>query len=197
MKPKLRCVQTILAFALLLTCVAPNASAQTWASTATKAYPVQKLPNATLVGPLAASTSLHIVVGLQTQNASQIQPTLLAMLTPGNSLYGTSLTLQQFVTQFGATSAQVQSVENYLTSMGFTSITVADNQLLIDAYATAAQVESAFNTSLSEYLVNGASLYLNTSAAQVPASLSGVVIAVLGLNNLSLLSAQAVDATLA
>ncbi len=187
MKPKLRCVQTILAFALLLTCVAPNASAQTWASTATKAYPVQFLQNATLVGPLAASTSIHVVVGLQTQNANQIQPTLLAMLTPGNSLYGTSLTLQQFVTQFGATSAQVQAVENYLTSMGFTNITIADNQLLIDAYATSAQVESAFNTSLSEYSVNGTPVYLNTSAAQVPASLSGVVIAVLGLNNLSLL----------
>ena len=148
MKPKLRCVQTILAFVLLLTCVAPNAGAQTWASTATKAYPVQFLQNATLVGPLAASTSIHVVVGLQTQNANQIQPTLLAMLTPGNPLYGTSLTLQQFVTQFGATSAQVQAVENYLTSMGFTNITIADNQLLIDAYATSAQVESAFNTSL-------------------------------------------------
>jgi pseudomonalisin len=160
-------------------------SAQNWASTATQAYPVRNLTSATLVGPLEPSTSIHVVVGLQAQNASQIQPTLKAMLTPGNSLNGTSLTLQQFVTQFGATSAQVEAVENYLEGMGFTDITVADNQLLIDAYAPASDVAAAFNTSLAQYSVNGATVFLNTSAAQVPASLSGVVIAVLGLNNIA------------
>jgi len=161
------------------------ASAQNWTSTATKAFPVQSLKNATLVGALEPSTSMHVVLGLHAQNASQIQPTLKAMLTPGNALNGTSYTLQQFVTQFGATSAQVEAVENYLEGMGFTDITVADNQLLIDAYAPAANVASAFNTSLAQYSFNGATVFLNTSAAQVPASLSGVVIAVLGLNNVA------------
>lgn len=179
------CVEALIVLALLVACVSPNASAQDWASTATKAYPVQSLRNATLLGPLAGPTSMHVVLGLQAQNASQFQPTLQAMLTPGNPLYGTSLTLQQFVTQFGATSAQVEAVENYLTSMGFTNITVADSQLLIDAYATAGQVESAFNTSLAEYSVNDTTVYVNATAAQVPTSLSGVVIAVLGLNNIA------------
>jgi subtilase family serine protease len=173
--------------AFLAVCVSPNASAQNWASTATQAFPVQNLQTATLVGPLAASTQMHVVLGLQAQNANQIQPTLRAMLTPGNPLNGTSFTLQQFVAQFGATSAQVQAVESYLTSMGFTNITVADNQLLIDGYGTAANVASAFNTSLAEYSINGATVFLNTTAAQVPSSLSGVVIAVLGLNNIAYL----------
>jgi pseudomonalisin len=177
-------LEALVVLALLVVCISPNASAQNWASTVTKAFPVQNLKSATLVGPLAASTSIHVVLGLQAQNANQIQPTLRAMLTPGNSLNGTSLTLQQFVAQFGATSAQVQAVEDYLSGRGFTGITVADNQLLIDAYAPAANVASAFNTSLAEYSVNGASVFLNTAAAQVPASLSGVVIAVLGLNNI-------------
>jgi pseudomonalisin len=177
----------LLAASLLTAATLMNvqASAQTWASTDTKAFPVNYLPNATLVGPLAPSTSMHIVLGLQAQNASQFQPTLQAMLTPGNALYGTSLTVQQFVAQFGATSAQVQAAENYLTSMGFTNITVADNQLLIDGYGTASQVQAAFNTTLTQYSINGASVFLNTTAAQVPASLSGIVIAVLGLNNLA------------
>ena len=166
-------------------CVSADASAQEWASTATKAFPVQNIPGATLAGPLAATTTVHVVLGLQTQNASQIQPTLQAMITPGNPLNGTSLTLQQFVTQFGPTSAQVQAAENYLTSMGFTDITVADNQLLIDGYAPASNVEAAFNTSLAEFSINGASVFANTAAAQVPASLSGSVIAVLGLNNIA------------
>jgi subtilase family serine protease len=178
-------VEALVGLALLVVSVSPNAHAETWASTATKAFPVQYLKNATLTGPLAPSTSMHVVVGLQARNASQIQPTLKAMLTPGNALNGTSYTLQQFVTKFGATSAQVQAVKQYLEGSGFTDITVADNQLLIDAYAQASDVEAAFHTSLAQYKLNGATVFLNTTAAQVPASLSGTVIAVLGLNNVA------------
>src|ERR1700733_10218418 len=89
----------VVAASLLM--AATVAPAQTWAPTATKAFPVQNLQNATLVGALAPTTTVHVVLGLQGQNASQIQPTLQAMLTPGNALYGTSLTLDQFVAQFG------------------------------------------------------------------------------------------------
>jgi pseudomonalisin len=178
-------VEALVGLALLVFCLSPNANAENWASTATQAFPVQYLKNATLVGPIEPSTSMHVVLGLQARNASQIQPTLRAMLTPGNALYGTSLSPQQFVSQFGATSAQVQAVQTYLEGMGFTDITVADNQLLIDGYATASDVESAFHTSLASYAVNGARVFLNTAPAQVPASLSGIVIAVLGLNSIA------------
>jgi len=178
-------VEALVVFALLPVCLTSTANAEVWASTATKAFPIKNLANATLVGPLEPSTSLHVVLGLQAQNAAQIQPTLRAMLTPGNALNGTSFTLQQFVSEFGATSSQVESVETYLTSHGFTDITVADNQLLIDGFATAADVESAFNTTLATYSLKGATVFVNTAAAQVPASLSGIVIAVLGLNNIA------------
>ena len=169
---------------LAVLCTSPNAGAQSWASTATQAYPVQYLQNAVLVGELSPSTSVHIVLGLQEQNASQVQPTLRAMLTPGNSLYGTSMTVAQFAAQFGATSAQITAVTNYLKSMGFTSITVSPNNLMIDAFGTASDAEAAFNTSLSEYSFKGGTVFLNTTPAQVPESLSGIVVAVLGLNNL-------------
>jgi xanthomonalisin len=170
-------------FSLLAVFFCPNASGQVWTSTATKAYPVQNLSNATLVGPVAASSPLHIVVGLKEQNADQVQPTLRRMLTPGDPLYGTSLTLQQFVAQFGPTPAQVQAVQTYLAGHGFSNITVADNQLLVEADGTAAGVTSAFNAALVNYSIGGKTVYVNTSDAQVPASLAGIVVAVLGLNN--------------
>jgi pseudomonalisin len=175
----------VLAIALLAVFTSTLASAQGWISTATKAYPVQNVSNLTLIGALAPSTSVHIVVGLREQSANQVQPTLKRMLTPGDSLYGTSLSVQQFVQQFGPTAAQVQAVESYLTSNGFTNVTVADNQLLVEADGTAANAEAAFNTSLSQYSLNGATVFANSSDAQVPASLSGTVLAVLGLNNIA------------
>src|ERR1700751_224023 len=104
-----------------------------WVSTATRAFPVQNFQNATLLGSLGSSTSIHIAVGLLEQNADQIQPTLKRMITPGDSLYGTFFTVHQFVAQFGPTPAQVQAVQNYLSSNGFSNITVADNQLLVEA----------------------------------------------------------------
>jgi pseudomonalisin len=159
------------------------AVAQTWVPTATQGFPVPYVPNLTLIGALPADTSVSIVVALQEQNPSQVQSTLQEMLTPGNSLYGTTFTVQQFAAQFGATSEQVSAVENYLESSGFTNISVSDNDLLIQATGTAANVEDAFNTSLSQYSLNGATVFLNTTPAQVPQSLSGIVIAVLGLNN--------------
>jgi subtilase family serine protease len=180
-----RSVESLASFTLLLLCMSPNVSAENWASTATQAYPAKYLQKAVLVGSLAPSTPLHIVVGLKEQNASQVQPTLRAMLTPGSSLYGTSFTVSQFVQNFGATSAQVQSVTQYLSSEGFTNVTAAANQLLIEADGTAKVAEAAFNTSLQQYSVNGAIVYLNSTAAQVPSSLSGIVIAVLGLNNVA------------
>jgi pseudomonalisin len=177
----------LLAMTFLAVSISTRANAQSWVSTATQPYPISDLSNVSLIGPLPASTPLHIVVGLQEQNADQVQPTLQAMLTPGNPLYGTSYTVQQFAAQFGATSSQVEAVSNYLSGNGFTNVTATDNQLLVEADGTAANVEAAFNTSLSQYSVNGATVFVNTTGAQVPASLSGVVVAVLGLNNVAIM----------
>jgi pseudomonalisin len=164
--------------------LASVASAQTWVSTATKALP---LVHATEIGALSSTTPMHVVVGLKMQNAALVQPTLKRMLTPGDPLYGTSFSVTQFVDQFGPTTAQVEAVENYLSSYGFKNLSVSDNRLLVEANATAAQVESAFNTSLVSFTQNGKTIFANTSDAQVPASLSNTVVAVLGLNNISAL----------
>lgn len=169
--------------AILTTALLPVAFAQSWTPTATKAL---TLNNATLLGPADPSTPLHIVVGLKLQNASQIPQTLQAMATPGNSLYGTSLTVAQFNAQFAPSSAQVQAVENYLTSTGFTNVAGEPNNLMVEADGTVGTAEVAFNTSISQYSQFGKTVYANTMDAQVPTSLSTTVAAVLGLHNLAI-----------
>jgi pseudomonalisin len=177
-------VWALATLAFLGLCIPSAVCAQGWTATATKAFPIQYLQSATIIGPLPASTPMHIVVGLQEQNASEVQSTLKEMLTPGNSLYQTPLTVSQFAAQFGATTAQLEAVENYLSSAGFTNITPAANQLLVEADGTAARVNAAFDTTLEQYSLNGTAVYVNTAPALVPASLSGIVVAVLGLNNI-------------
>src|SRR5579864_9240781 len=135
--------------ALLSLLLLPAAHGQ-WVSTGTKAVG-PSLKNATQLGRVPAATPLHIVVGLQMRNADQVQPTLKRMLTPGDPLFGTSLTVDQFVAQFGPTSSEVQAVTNYLASYGFSNIQMEPNQLMVQADGTVQQAEAAFNTALANY----------------------------------------------
>jgi len=79
----------------------------------------------------------------------------------------------------------VQAVESYLSSQGFQSVQAESNNLFVTGDATVQQVQTAFNTALTQFVLNGKTVYINTLAAQVPASLGGTVLAVLGLNNIA------------
>jgi len=91
--------------------------------------------------------------------------------------------VSQFLATYAPTAAQVQSVTNYLSGYGFSNIQVEPNNLFITADGTVAQVSVAFHTSIGQFSQNGSTVYANLTAAQVPSSLAGTVIAVLGLNN--------------
>lgn len=169
----------VLAFMI---CTTLNLFAQNWASTATQAIgPV--LANAISQGNLPDSTPIHVNVGLQIQNRAAAQAFVQHITTPGDPLFQQELEPADFIASYSPSSAQVQSVVGYLTGAGFSNVQVEPNYLMIAADGTAAAVRQAFNTQLGAYLVNGKSVYANLSAAQVPDSLSGLVVAVLGLNN--------------
>jgi pseudomonalisin len=153
-----------------------------WANTATQAIGPALL-NATAQGPLADSTPVHVNVGLNIQNRAALASYVQSITTPGNPFYGQELQPPDFVAGYAPSSSQVQSVVNYLNQQGFTNVQVEPNNLMISADGTALIVNQAFNTQLESYSVNGASVYANLTAAQVPESLGGIVAAVLGLNN--------------
>ena len=151
-----------------------------WAETATRA---NVLTNAKYLGALNPATPLRIVVGLQVRNPQQINSLLKAQNTPGNALFHSELTPAQFASMYAPTNAQVAQVVSYLAAKHFTGISVEPNNLLISATAPAAQVSSAFHTTLGTFSQNGRIVYSNLTPAFVPTSLGSSVLAVLGLNN--------------
>jgi subtilase family serine protease len=169
--------------ALVSIALLPAAFAQNWTATATHAL---VLKDATELGPVDAAMPLHIVVGLKVQNPAQLQQTLQAMATPGNTQYGTSLTVTQFVSRFAPSAAQVQAVEEYLSIAGFTNVSAAPNNLIVEADGTAGAANAAFNTAITSFSQNGKTVFANTVDAQVPASLSATVLSILGLHNVAL-----------
>ena len=161
--------------------------AQTWVATSTQAV-APSLADAVSKGLLPDSTPVHINVGLQIQNRTALVNYVKHITTPGDALYGQELEPADFAAKYSPSSAQAQSVVSYLNGTGFKNLQVEPNNLIVSADGTAASVRQAFNTQLGSFVVNGTPVYANLTNAQVPASLGGLVVAVLGLNNAARMS---------
>ena len=174
-------------FASLIFLFLTTSFAQTWKSTSTQAV-APALANAVSRGLVPDTTPIHVNLGLQIQNRAALVSYVHHITTPGDALYEQELEPADFVAKYSPSSAQVQSVVSYLSANGFKNVQIEPNNLVISADGTAAAVRQAFNTQLGAFEVNGASVYANLSAAQVPSQFSGLVGAVLGLNNAARMS---------
>jgi len=146
-----------------------------WATTSTQAL---SLPTLSDAGVLAASTQLTVRLGLQVHNAAALKQAAASQA---------QMSASQVLAEFSPTSSDVSTVTSYLQSKGFTNVTVEPNNLIVSATGTAAQVSSAFNTTLHRFsgTVQGATgLFANISPAYVPTALNGIVVAVMGLNDI-------------
>lgn len=160
-----------------------GASASAWAATATKAAP---LPSAARLGATPAATRLHLAIALAPRNQRQLDAATHAMYTPGSASFTHYLTPAEWTARYGPSTATVAKVTRYLHTSGFTGVHVAGDRLLVTANGTAADAESAFHTSLSQFKIGHKTIYGNTTPAMVPNALRGAVTAVVGLNDLPL-----------
>ena len=130
-----------------------------------------------VVGPLAFSQAMHIVVTLKLRNEQQLDNYI---AKPGFK----PLTSAQFNAQYAPTAEQAQQVAAFLTKAGFTNVQIAANNALVEADGHADNAQAAFNTNFVHVKTHdGRDAYANSSAVQIPASLQGIVHAVLGMQN--------------
>jgi pseudomonalisin len=171
------------AAALTLTAGASSAAASTpnWVSTATRAVTPA---HAQMLGAASASTPLHLTVGMAMQDRSGLDALIRAQQTPGNPQYHHYLTPSEFRARFAPSAATTQQVVQYLRSMGLTNVTVAPNRLQVTAEGTVGQAQRAFNTHINQARQSGRNVLVNSSPAQVPATLAHAVTGVLGLSTL-------------
>lgn len=147
------------------------AAAAGWATTATQVF---SLLNATDLGAASSSQSITVRLGLQLQNVTQLKSLVAS---------GQTISPSAFAATYAPSAAQVQTVTSYLQKQGFSGIAVEPNNLIVSATGTVAQAQTAFDTTLHSFTQNGATIYANTKPVYVPTSLSGIVVAVLGLND--------------
>ncbi|HEY1961289.1 MAG TPA: S53 family peptidase [Rhizomicrobium sp.] len=151
-----------------------------WVNTHTQAIPLVK---ASPLGALDPAKTLRVTVALQMQHQKALQKLVQDQATPGSSSYNTYITPAQFNATYAPNAASVNAVRNYLASAGLSNISVEPNRLFVSATGTVGQIQTAFNTSLARFKQKGKTVFVNTTPAQVPQALSGIVLSVLGLNN--------------
>jgi len=137
-------------------------------------------------GPVDPAMQLGTMTLLTVPTAAQ-QKALTQLLAkqqdPKSRNYHKWITAEQWADRFGLTQNDMQKMVEWLQSQGFTIIQPAHGRNWISFTGTALQVESAFGTEIHHFNVNGELHYANASAPVIPAALSGVVGAVLGLDD--------------
>lgn len=140
---------------------------------------------AQLAGARASSQPMTITLVLQSSQASQMNSLLSNLYNEKSPLYHRWLKPGEFNARFAPTAAQISKVQNFLKQSGL-SIGSSPSPFLVRATGTTAQINTALHTQINNYVAaNNQRFYQNNSLVQIPASLSGLVVAVTGLTNTS------------
>ncbi len=133
------------------------------------------------VGGVAGSSTIDFAVQLRPRDLAGAKALARAVSSPGSSSYGRFLTPAQWEARFSPTTRQVAEVSAFLSSEGLHVARVSADRMAIEASGTAAQIERAFDTSLSYHRVEGARLRLNDRPLSIPGSLAGIITGVSGI----------------
>lgn len=139
-------------------------------------------------GTVAAGQKVSVQVWLRPQ-VTAAESFARAVSTPGSTSFHHYLAPAVYAARFGAPAAEAARVESWLRSSGFTGIKASPLRSYVRATGAASAINAAFHTTLRLYHATSAvnagryPLRANSTAISLPASLSGTVLGVTGLDN--------------
>jgi hypothetical protein len=107
---------------------------------------------------------------------------------PHSPQYHHWLTPDQYADRFGLSPNDVQKLTAWLQSQGFTVVRIARARNFIVFSGTAAQAETAFQTQIHNFDIDGEKRFSNVVPPSIPAKLTGIVTGIRGLSNFPLKS---------
>jgi subtilase family serine protease len=128
------------------------------------------------------SDSIGFRVYLGWTDPAAVEALAKAVSDPSSESYGHFLTPGQFRQRFAPSQAQVNAVQSWLQSQGFTVDYTPLNNHYVAAEGTVAQAQAAFGTTFGTYSVAGMTLRSPSSEISVPSALAGAVTNVVGLD---------------
>ena len=135
------------------------------------------------VDPALALPRITLHLAMTASQKAELLQFVAGQQTPASPHWHQWLTPEQYADQFGANAADIQKIVAWLQGLGFSNIEVARSRTWISFSGTAAQAESAFQTPIHRYLVNGQTHYANATAPILPKDLDGMVESIRGLHD--------------
>src|SRR5271163_4044927 len=124
-----------------------------------------------------------LVLSPDATQQSALEELLRAQQDPQSAYYHAWLTPADFGEHFGVSLNDLQQVVSWLRNHGKEVEEIPASRRTIIFSGTAAQVQSAFHTSLQTYRVGGELHYANATDPQIPQAFTGVVHGVLALHD--------------
>jgi hypothetical protein len=138
-------------------------------------------------GALAGNTQLNsmwLLLKRSPDREQALQQLIQALHDPNSPDFHQWLSAAQLGQSYGPDPADIATVKSWLQSSGFAVGNVTENGLIVEFSGTAAQVATAFNTTLHRYTADDGNTYIsNSSDPSIPVALSPVVVGVVSLNN--------------
>jgi subtilase family serine protease len=139
------------------------------------------------VGTVADSQKLSVQVWLK-PDIARATKFADAVSTPGTAEFHHYLSPKAYTAQFGPSTKQAGAVRSWLAGQGMSGVKVSGQRDYVTATGPVSTVEKAFAVQMNRYRVKDAKgkstvIQSNDRDASIPASLSGDVLAVTGMNS--------------
>jgi subtilase family serine protease len=135
------------------------------------------------VEPSFALSSVTLVMAPSPSQQAALEQLLAQQQDRTSPNYHKWLTPEQYADRFGVSQNDINKINVWLETQGMTVLRVARGRNAIIFSATAGQIQSAFNTEIHRYNINGEDHIANAFPISVPYALSGVITEVRGLTN--------------
>jgi kumamolisin len=145
------------------------------------------------LGPVPQAQSIGLEVVLAPSHPAELSSLVGSLYDPRSPRYHQWLTSQEFAQRFDPAATSVSQVEGWLSSLGLHS--TYQSGFAVQVSGSTGGVEFGLGVSLNEYrLPHGQHVHVADRAPLVPATLSGTVTSVLGLDNAPRLASHLVPA---
>jgi len=136
------------------------------------------------VGHYSPEQKLRLAVALRPPHMAEEEQFLAELQDIGSPNFRKFLTPEEWNARFGPSAEDEQKVVDWATSQGLTVTNRFSNRLVVDLEAPAGVIEKAFGLTLNNYRLDDEVDFANDRDPLIPASLSGIVSAVQGLNSM-------------
>ena len=134
------------------------------------------------VEPSFQAPRLQLMLKRPAERETALKQFIAGANTKGSATYHKWLTPDQFGKQYGPADSDVEAVKAWLQSQGLTVNKVSRGKSVIEFGGSAAQIQTAFGTSIHKYVIKGETHYANASAVSIPSALAPAVTGLVSLN---------------